>query len=231
MEKEAERIVAVHAPGKDQSDWDYKEMLEIMNTYHKDDAAPLNIDNFKEHALKEDLIEFMKQYMWEQYQRKEASLPDPQILRQAEKVIGLKIVDTYWMAHINKMSRLREKVAFSGYAQKNPLYEYKNEAFRMFEELLADVQKSTIAHLMHVQISVKEEAKEEHKELAVQGETHLAKPAETQITEPAAMQLKSKNEKGTKQSSKMIVPDEKYLPKKKATKKSSKKKSTRKKKK
>jgi len=193
MEKEVENIVELHAPTKDPTNWNYQEMLENFAVFHKDKSAPLSLDDFKEYRVHEDLIEFMKKYLWEQYARKEANLPTPELLRHAEKAIGLKILDTFWMEHINKMSRLREKVAFAGYAGKNPLLEYKNQAFEMLDELLTHIRRSTIGHLMNVKIEAREmpaqEQPEEHKEIVKAKEIHPAKPAETAVAEPTETQL------------------------------------------
>ncbi|MDP4008737.1 MAG: preprotein translocase subunit SecA [Candidatus Peregrinibacteria bacterium] len=183
IEKEVEHMIELHAPVKDITNWDFEELLQNIFVFHKDELSPLSVEDLKEYRTNEELTEFIKKYLWEQYQRKEAELPDPAILRNAEKTIGLRVVDTFWMEHIDQMSRLRERVAFSGYAGKDPLLEYKNEAFRMLDEILANISRSTIGHLMHVKIEVRTESATQQQEMhpVKQTEQHLAKPSEQEI--------------------------------------------------
>lgn len=203
MEKEIEKMAELHAPTKDSSAWNYTELLQNLFVFHKDELAPLSEDTLREFHDREELMEFMKKYIWEQYERKEAELPDPQILRHAEKAIGLRVLDTFWMEHIDQMSRLREKVAFSGYAGKDPLLEYKNEAFRMLDELLASIRRSTIGHLMHVKIELKrsEAAKDMHpakrteQEITMSPQRAVANPIERAIQRDTIKQISAEQNK------------------------------------
>jgi len=63
-------------------------------------------------------------------------------------VITLQSIDTHWMDHIDNMSHLREQVAFAGYAQRDPLIEYKDQGFRRFQELLAEVENTIVRTLL-----------------------------------------------------------------------------------
>ena len=73
---------------------------------------------------------------------------DPKIVAQAERVITLQSIDTHWMDHIDDMSHLREQVAFSGYAQRDPLIEYKDQGFRRFRTLIANIESTIIRTLL-----------------------------------------------------------------------------------
>ncbi|MBT6069144.1 hypothetical protein HOG48_05300 [Candidatus Peregrinibacteria bacterium] len=222
MEREAENLVKKNAPGKDQGAWDYEGMLNSILTLYRDPAAPLSLDDLKaESRSREGLIEFVKHHFWEQYARKEAEFPAPKFIRKIEKSLGLQIVDRFWMDHINKMSRLREKVAFAGYAGKNPLLEYKNQAFEMLEELLTNIGRNTVGHLLNLQLEVqtKEEAeakkKEEESKALAKTKQELGTPTAVELTAP------TKTEISTPAKTDLAKPDEKYLPKakKKAKKK------------
>ncbi len=221
MEQEADHIVTLHAPTKDPAHWNHTEMLTLVHTYYKDEVAPLSVENLKECVLKEDLIDFVKKYFWEQYARKEAELADPRILRHAEKAIGLRVIDMFWMDHINAMSQLREKVAFAGYAQKNPLLEYKNEAFRMLEELLGNIQKTTVHHLMRLKIEISatppEQTEQKNTSLVPATEHHpTLSPTQSIIPAPGSSLSIQKPSQITKAEPKSLIEaDAKYLPKKK----------------
>ena len=71
-------------------------------------------------------------------------------VRQAERVVTLRSIDTHWMDHIDEMSHLREQVAFSGYAQRDPLIEYKDQGFGKFEQLLAAIDSSIVRTLLQI---------------------------------------------------------------------------------
>ena len=149
----AEMIVRNHTDARDKKDWDLPAVKEALNAIHKGDLEILNTDS------QETLIESAQKYLLEAYETREASLPERQIMRAIEKAIYLRSNDTLWMDHIDAMSRLRENVAFAGYAQKDPLIEYKSQAFQMFNEMLAMIENNTVNTLfkMNLQHVVPEE--------------------------------------------------------------------------
>jgi preprotein translocase subunit SecA len=75
---------------------------------------------------------------------------DPVAVAQAERVITLRSLDTHWMDHIDDMAHLREQVAFAGYAQRDPLIEYKDQAFRRFQQLLVMMESTIVRTLLQV---------------------------------------------------------------------------------
>ena len=80
-------------------------------------------------------------------------LADSKILRQIEKAVFLRANDTLWVEHIDTVTQLRENVAFSGYAQKDPLIEYKTQAFQLFTTLLEMIRTNTVTTLFKVDIA------------------------------------------------------------------------------
>ncbi len=68
----------------------------------------------------------------------------------AERVVTLRSVDVHWMAHIDDMSHLREQVAFSGYAQRDPLIEYQDQAYRKFRQLLRNIDAEIVRMLLQI---------------------------------------------------------------------------------
>jgi preprotein translocase subunit SecA len=83
------------------------------------------------------------------------SLLQPEIMRQLERYAYLRAIDERWKDHLRELDHLRGGVSLRAYAQKDPLLEYKSEAFRMFEELLGDVDKQTLHFIFHAQVSVR----------------------------------------------------------------------------
>ena len=77
---------------------------------------------------------------------------DPKIFKEAERQIMLHVIDTKWIEHLHAMDNLKEGIHFQSYGQKDPLIEYKKEAFDMFEALLSNIRKDTVILLAHAQI-------------------------------------------------------------------------------
>lgn len=80
-------------------------------------------------------------------------------IREVERVILLKVIDSKWMNHIDNMEQLRESIGLQAYAQKDPVVQYKFIGYDMFKEMAKNVRHETINALMHVQIEIKEETK------------------------------------------------------------------------
>ena len=80
-------------------------------------------------------------------------------IREVERVILLKVIDSKWMNHIDNMEQLRESIGLQAYAQKDPVVQYKFIGYNMFKEMAKNVRHETINAMMHVQIEIKEETK------------------------------------------------------------------------
>ncbi len=106
---------------------------------------------------KEELINALYQKLKEIYEEKEKEIGSPEAMRELERVILLNILDTLWREHLHTLDRLREGIYLRGYAARDPLVEYKREAFELFEELLHNIKKSTVSTLLQVQIKSEDE--------------------------------------------------------------------------
>ena len=82
---------------------------------------------------------------------KKQSIPDD-IFQEFYKAVMLRVVDTYWMRHIDTMSDLRQAVSLQGYAQKDPLLEYQEAGFRLFQEMVQNIQNDTTAFILKAQV-------------------------------------------------------------------------------
>ncbi|MEJ7554198.1 MAG: preprotein translocase subunit SecA, partial [Aquificaceae bacterium] len=111
---------------------------------------------------KEELIEKLSQRVIETlFQRKEEL--GEEVFRELAKILMLSNLDQLWREHLHTMDRLRESIYLRGYASKDPLVEYKKEAFYLFEDMLSRFRERTISDIMHMQVRTQEEVQEELK--------------------------------------------------------------------
>ena len=149
LKREVSAIISLHASAHDSEKWDLKEISESMYALHpsfQSEASEEKLATFKDaEPLKEHLINLAVNF----YEEKCKS-EDPETVIQAERIVTLRSIDTHWMDHIDDMAQLREQVAFSGYAQRDPLIEYKDQGFRRFEQLLAAIESAIVHTLLQV---------------------------------------------------------------------------------
>ena len=136
-------------------DWNLTELNELLLPIIplKPITAALTdeVKDVKElkHKLKEQAVKL--------YEAKEAEFPEPEALRELERVILLKVIDRKWMYHIDDMDQLRQGIGLQAYGQKDPLVEYKMSGFDMFDDMIANIQEDTVRLLFHVRIEQKVE--------------------------------------------------------------------------
>ena len=146
MENRVEELVTIHEENSE-------ELLKAITVIHRHPGEALTVERLQ-NKNKGELIKFLSGYLEQEYLAKEKALPEPAIMRRAEKVVMLRILDTHWMEHVDSLKHLREAVSLAGYGQRDPLIEYKNQAFRLFEELMARLDHDTLSALFHVKINV-----------------------------------------------------------------------------
>ncbi|MCM1459535.1 MAG: preprotein translocase subunit SecA [Bacteroides sp.] len=110
-----------------------------------------NLKEFKQ-RLKEEAAKI--------YESKEAEFPEPEHIREVERVILLKVIDKKWMAHIDDMTQLRQGIGLQSYGSKDPVVEYKFAGFDMFNEMTAAIREETVQMILHVRIEQKVEREE-----------------------------------------------------------------------
>lgn len=104
-----------------------------------------------EEVTKEDIVEALSEKAGEIYQAKEEEYGE-EIMRELERVILLKVVDTKWMAHIDDMEELKKGIGLRSYGQKNPVIEYRFEGFEMFDAMVEAIREDTIHMLLTVKV-------------------------------------------------------------------------------
>ncbi len=108
----------------------------------------------------EELCEQLKEKAVTLYAAKEREIGSP-LMRELERVIMLRVVDEYWMDHIDAMQELRQGIGLRAYGQSNPVIEYKREGYDMFEEMIAAIQEETVRRLFLARIQPQGEVKRE----------------------------------------------------------------------
>ena len=112
-----------------------------------------------------ELKEFFNELSQKAYDIRKEELGSENI-QEIERQIMLHVIDNKWVEHLHNMDALREGIHLRGYGQKDPLMEYKKEAFDMFEQLLLDIKREAVILLMHAQVeTVREELEEEEVEV------------------------------------------------------------------
>ena len=138
----------------------YRTLLAgLEGTYFPKNAVKLESGE-AEQMGSEELIDRFTQAAMETYERKEQEVTSP-IMRELERVIMLRVVDEFWMDHIDAMQELRQGIRLRAYAQTDPIIAYKQESLHMFEEMIDAIQEETIRRIYSFRLKTKEEIKRE----------------------------------------------------------------------
>ena len=150
-------VDACASPDTESDEWD----LDALNRdlYASLLLKPVAFEEVKEMSQKE-LKQMLKEHAVKGYEAKEAEFPEPEQLREIERVVLLKVIDAKWMDHIDDMEILREGIGLQAYGQRDPLVEYKMAGFEMFDDMTASIQEETIQMLFHVKVEQKVEREE-----------------------------------------------------------------------
>ena len=119
-----------------------------------------------ENMTGDELSQRLKEEAIRLYEQKEAEFPNPEQMREAERVILLKVMDQKWMSHIDDMDILRDGIGLQAYGQKDPLVEYKIAGYEMFQNMMRSIQVETIRVLYQIKLEQKVEREQVAKPLA-----------------------------------------------------------------
>jgi len=154
MSDEAKNVVIFHTSTPNRSDWDLTAVVDSINAILPHQTKDLDVGDIEKLDKTDDIIDNITNILHEEYRLKEESLPDPKFLRDVEKRVYLHVIDALWMEHIDQMTQLRESVSLRGYGQRDPLMEYKQEAFQALKKLLDSIQHNTVNTIFKVQINI-----------------------------------------------------------------------------
>ncbi len=162
-------------------DWDVAEFNSLLLPIIPLD--PLTEDKIKEYKNAKAVKQDFKELAGKLYEQKEAEFPEPEAMREVERVLLLKTIDRHWMNHIDDMDQLRQGIGLQAYGQRDPLVEYKLQGFDMFDIMTVSITEETIKLLFHVRVEQKVEREQ------------VAKPLATNRDETAANAPKKRVEK------------------------------------
>ena len=116
----------------------------------------------------EELCEMVETRAFDIYQKKEQALGAP-LMRELERVMMLRVVDEYWMEHLDNMTELRQGIGLRAYGQNDPVVEYKREGYAMFEEMIAAIQEETVRRVFIVRVQTNAQTVERKRVAKVTG--------------------------------------------------------------
>ena len=136
----------------------------------------------KKKFKKADLIQKLKEEATKLYEAKEAEFPEPEHLREVERVILLRVIDRKWMDHIDDMDQLRQGIGLQAYGQRDPVVEYKFTGYAMFDEMAEAIREEATMALLHVQVEQRVEREEVAKVTGTNKDTSIKKkPVERRV--------------------------------------------------
>ena len=133
-------------------DWNLDEFNPMMTSIIP--IEPLTTE-MVQGKRKDEVKQQLKEEAVKLYEMKEAEFPEAEQLRELERVVLLKSIDSKWMDHIDDMELLRQGIGLVGYGQKDPVVEYKTRAFKMFNDMIDAIQEDTVRMLYHVHVEQK----------------------------------------------------------------------------
>ena len=139
---------------QDYEDWDLIELNRVIGAVIP--MASVTPDDVKGMGQKE-LKHLLKERAAKAYEAKEAEFPEPEHIRELERVVLLKVIDAKWMDHIDDMDQLRQGIGLQAYGNRDPKVEYKMLGYDMFGEMTQAITETTVRTLMHVRIEQKAE--------------------------------------------------------------------------
>ncbi|WP_416353880.1 preprotein translocase subunit SecA [Agrilactobacillus fermenti] len=142
--------VDLYTQGDNQKDWNIDALYDFVV------SSLTNDQDFKRSQLEgktsDALVKMLEDMAEANFEDKAKQLSDPAQMLEFEKVVILRVVDAHWTDHIDAMDQLRQSIGLRGYGQMNPLVEYQEEGFRMFEEMIADIDLDVTRLFMKAEI-------------------------------------------------------------------------------
>ena len=153
-------------------EWNFSELNTLLLPTIP--LAPVTAERVKK-AKKNSLKQQLKEEAVKLYESKEAEFPNPEGIREIERVILLKVIDRKWMAHIDDMMQLRQGIGLQAYGQKDPLTEYKVNGFNMFEEMITNIREETVRTLLRIKVEQRVEREQVAKVTGTNKDDSVAK--------------------------------------------------------
>jgi preprotein translocase subunit SecA len=158
FDDEIEQYVTLHTMGEKEDNWDLEEIAEVTNSIFTvpknthEELIEIREKSLNDADARSKIIDFILDKARETYSKREKELGGS-IMRQIERAVMLRAIDSLWIDHLYSMERLRESVRLQGYGQRDPLVEYKREGYNHFQKLLLDIQKTVVTSIFKVQVT------------------------------------------------------------------------------
>lgn len=144
-----ERMVHAHTSEENPENWNYKSLVDVASANLLPENT-ITVEDLKG-KTQEQLIDFIKAEVAKRYDEKEEEMTSER-MREFEKVVLLRSIDTKWIDHIDAMDQLRQGIHLRAYGQNDPLREYQNEGFAMFEEMVLSIEEDVAKYAMKAEI-------------------------------------------------------------------------------
>ena len=177
IEAELEQVVLFHAAGENEGRWNIKEIYEVVSTIfpiEEKDMIELKAirktagDKAEDAHARTKIINYLVELAHQAYDNLEKRIDNPEFMKAIEKGVMLRAIDYFWINHLEAINHLRTGIGLRGYGQMDPLVEYKKEAYRLFNELLNNIQKQVVYSIFKIGLvqqaapSLIEQAKKYH---------------------------------------------------------------------
>ena len=150
---EIEQVVSFHTSDDNEQSWNLDEVYEVTDTIFPvklenrirlEDIRDKAGDKLQDAASRTSLIQYLLNLAEKSYDELEQRLGDDTLVKNVERAVSIRAIDTLWIEHLDLIDHLRQGIGLRGYGQQDPLVEYKKEAYRLFNELINNIQKNIV---------------------------------------------------------------------------------------
>lgn len=143
-------LVEQNAPTPEHSSaWNTQDIFDGMTRFPVQGEETLTLEELNAFQYRDEMIESLQNYLLGAWDTKCESVPPEKVETIARQIV-LRSIDELWLEHINEMTQLRDRVALSGYAQKDPVVEYRREGFLLFSRLLQNIRMTAVLNLLRI---------------------------------------------------------------------------------
>ncbi|MFA5134707.1 MAG: preprotein translocase subunit SecA [Patescibacteria group bacterium] len=162
VENEIEQIVSFHTSTEDEKTWNIDEIYEVIDTIFPvdlkdrirlEDIREKAGDKLQDAAARTSLIQYFIKLAENAYSIFSKKIGEKSIVSRVELAVYLRAIDTLWIEHLDMMDHMRKGIGLRGYGQRDPLIEYKKEGYRLFNELINNIQKNVVYTIFKVSVA------------------------------------------------------------------------------
>ncbi|MFA6098488.1 MAG: preprotein translocase subunit SecA [Patescibacteria group bacterium] len=161
VESEIEQVVSFHTSADNENQWNLDEIYEVIDTIFPvalenrirlEDIREKAGDKQQDAAARTTIIQYLLKLANLSYDNLETKINNPVMMKNIEMAVYLRAIDTLWIEHLDMVDHLRRGIGLRGYGQRDPLVEYKKEAYNLFNELINNIQKNVVYTIFKVNL-------------------------------------------------------------------------------